>query len=64
MLVSITVNQDGFIGMWMSKPERIGNIWKSKYPFINSLCYEKIKKFVEETQMNWTSEPVAIPINI
>lgn len=64
MLVNITVNQDGFVGVWMTKPERYGNIWKSKYAFINSLCYDKIKKLVEETQMNWSSDPIIIPINV
>lgn len=62
MLVNITVNQDGFIGIWIDKPKKLKNIWKGNFAYVNSLVNKKIKDFVEESQMNWESEIVSIPI--
>lgn len=62
MLIHITVNKNGFIGMWANKPERHTNKWKGKLAFINSTAYNKVKRIVEETNMNWESEPIAIPV--
>ncbi len=62
MLIYITLNQDGFIGMWVDKPERYGNKWKAKLAFVNSLAYNKVKRIITETQMNWESDPMVIPV--
>lgn len=63
MLVNITVNQNGFIGVWLDEPKRLKNVWKGKFPFVNYLVYKKIKNIVKESQMNWESDFITIPLN-
>lgn len=48
--------------MWVDKPERYGNKWKAKLAFVNSLAYNKVKRIITETQMNWESDPMVIPV--
>ena len=63
MLVYLTVNQSGFIGIWFDEPKRKGNKWIAKFPFINALIYKNVKRIITETQMNWESDYITIPIN-
>lgn len=62
MLITITVNQNGSIGIWLDIPERLTNRWSGKFAYTNILVYKKIKKLVEEANMTWISEPLTIPI--
>jgi hypothetical protein len=62
MLINITVNKNGEIGIWLDQPIRKDKVWKGKFPYINSICYKQVKKIVKETQMDWFSDYLSIPI--
>lgn len=64
--VWFAVNKNGYVNMHLVEPiknEKTGK-WESKYPFVNSIVYDGIKKLVEKSKMNWQSEAEALTLQI
>jgi hypothetical protein len=60
--VWFAINKNGSISMFLNKPTKNTKTgkWESNHFFVNSLIYSQIKKLVEQTKMNWESEPEVI----
>ena len=60
--VWFAVNKNGFVGMWLDKPERNEDIgkWESNHCFVNSLIYPQICQLVEKAKMDWESDPEVV----